>query len=365
MTGTSIVREIIWPENLLSRWPGGSRSIAFSKRTFLRGTYPALIRMWAAKQVARAIWHIHQQCPLDLVQATNCLALGFALRKNGRVPLITRVANYQPLLRSADGRQRSFSTTLCDWLEVKQVLDSDASFAPSHLLARTYEKLEGHRLAIIPTPIDETCNLSVDDSFYKANLAKKKYLLFFGEVSRLKGADLVIDLLPGILQAYPDLTVVFIGEQAKISGKNAFDVVADRTIAFAHRVFCFPPIPKKLLFPVIQHAVAVLIPSRADNHPNACLEAQALGKIVIGTRDSSLDEMVSDGVTGFLAENGHSQSLREAIERVLNMSEEQRLEMEAAVLAHTRRIHQEDRIGILEKFYYDVIGNFRMHQVRK
>lgn len=361
--GDIYVRELIWPENLLSRWPGGSRSITFSKRTFLRGTYPALIRMWAAKQVEHAVWHIHEQNPLDLIQATNCLALGFALRKNRRIPLITRVANYQPLLRSAGGRQRSFSTTLCDWLEVKQVLDSDASFAPSAFLATAYEKLEGHRLTVIPSPM-EPLDLYIDDSFYKANLDEKKYLLFAGEISRLKGADLVIDLLPGILQAYPDLTVVFIGEQTKISGRNAFDVVADRTAAFAHRVFCFPPIPKKFLFPVIQHAVAVLIPSRADNYPNACLEAQALGKIVIGTRDSSLDEMVGDGITGFLAENGSSQSLREAIERVLNMSEEQRLEMEAVVLANVQRIYQEDRIGNLEKFYYDVISNFRTHQVR-
>jgi glycosyltransferase involved in cell wall biosynthesis len=48
----------------------------------------------------------------------------------------------------------------------------------------------------------------------------------------------------------------------------------------------------------------VVTPSRVDNCPNTCLEAQALGKIVIGTRQSSLEELVDHGVTGFLAEPG-------------------------------------------------------------
>jgi predicted membrane GTPase involved in stress response len=34
------------------------------------------------------------------------------------------------------------------------------------------------------------------------------------------------------------------------------------------------------------------MPSRVDNYPNACLEALSLGVPVIGTYDSSLDEMI-------------------------------------------------------------------------
>lgn len=356
-----LVHELAWPENLFTRWPGGSTLSSFAKRTFLRGTYPALMRIWAAKQVERAVWRIHRRSPFDLLQATNCLALGFALRRNGKIPLVTRVANYQPLWRSADDRQRSFSTTLCDWLEVKQVFDSDASFAPSDLLAKTYARLEAHRLEVIPTPVDPP-DLVLDDTFYKENLEGKRYLLFFGGISRLKGADLLAELLPIILQDHLDLSMVFVGEQSRISGKDAFDVILEKGKGFEGRVFCFSPLPKKLLFPVIRHALAILLPSRADNYPNACLEAQALGKIVIATRDSSLDEMVSDEVTGFLAENGSVDSLREAIERFLNLSETQRLQMEAAVRDNTQRVYQEDRVGILEKFYYNVVRDFKTHR---
>jgi len=352
------IHELLWPEHLLTRVPGGVLVSNIAKRTFLRGTYPSLIRLWAARRVAHAVWDIHRTIPFDVIQSVNNFSLGFALRNNGKIPLITRISNYQPLWRSADNRHRLFSAAICDWFEVKQVIDSDASFAPSEFLARAYARLEAHQMAVIPTPIDPP-DLVLDNSFYKERLAGKKYLLYFSALSRIKGADLLADAMPSILPSHPDLSVVFIGEQRKILGRNALDVILEKNKGFEDHVIHFAPIPKKLLFPVIQHALAVVIPSRTDNFPNVCLEAQAMGKIVIATRDSSLEEMVSDGTTGFLAENGDVASLQTAIERLLNLNEAQRLQMEDAVRAHAQSIYEDDRVGKLEQLYLDVVSAYR------
>ena len=72
-------------------------------------------------------------------------------------------------------------------------------------------------------------------------------------------------------------------------------------------------------------------------------EAQALGVPVVGTRDSSLDEMIVEGETGYLAENGDGESLCAAIERLLGQTEGERERMKEAILAKLRAETQAER----------------------
>lgn len=52
-----------------------------------------------------------------------------------------------------------------------------------------------------------------------------------------------------------------------------------------------------------------------------------LGKIVIGTDGSSLEQFIRDGKNGFLAEIGKPESLYKCIKKVLNLSNEQKQEI--------------------------------------
>jgi len=75
--------------------------------------------------------------------------------------------------------------------------------------------------------------------------------------------------------------------------------------------------PHASLYPIIDHAEAVVLPSRIDNFPNACIEAMSRGKIVVGTRGASFDQLIEDGVSGLLCEIDDRESLLAAIERAL------------------------------------------------
>jgi glycosyltransferase involved in cell wall biosynthesis len=57
----------------------------------------------------------------------------------------------------------------------------------------------------------------------------------------------------------------------------------------------------------------VVLPSLIDNLPNACLEAMALGKPVVGTRGASFEEMIRDGETGFLVPAGDAEALADTL----------------------------------------------------
>jgi len=88
-----------------------------------------------------------------------------------------------------------------------------------------------------------------------------------------------------------------------------------------------------------------------DNYPNACLEAQALGVPVVGTYGSSLDEMIVDGETGLLADNGDPKAIAHAIERLLAQSTEEARAMRERCLKATEAARVEDRIGQLVSLY--------------
>lgn len=64
-------------------------------------------------------------------------------------------------------------------------------------------------------------------------------------------------------------------------------------------------------------ADVMVIPSRLDNFPNTGLEAHACGTPVVAFRYSGLTDVVTDGITGMLAEPFEPESLAQAILMVI------------------------------------------------
>jgi glycosyltransferase involved in cell wall biosynthesis len=331
----------------------------------LGAVVPAGEEVLSSRRLAAAVWRIHRTEPFDLLQASSFRSPGYALRRNGRVPLVCRVSSYTPMVRSADGRRCRPSEYLTDWLELRQVLDADAAFAPSRLMADAFARNAGFEPEVLRTPADLSLTSGLDSSYYDAHLAGMPYLLFFGSLCRLKGTDLVAEIIPAIAQKHPRLQLVFVGrDNCMPDGSRVLDLLRSRAGEHAARVRYQPALAKPQLGPVIANALGALMPSRVDNYPNTCLEAQAFGVPVVGSRDSSLEEMISDGETGFLVQNGSAASLLEGIERLLRLTPDERLAMKAGILARAEAEQAEDRVGQLIAFYEGVIARFRAQGTR-
>jgi glycosyltransferase involved in cell wall biosynthesis len=112
--------------------------------------------------------------------------------------------------------------------------------------------------------------------------------------------------------------------------------------------------PHPRLYPVIAGSRLVVLPSLVDNLPNACLEAMALQKAVVGTYGTSFDELLTDGVTGFLVPPGDPRALAEKLNAAWNHPA-----LDGIGRAAAERVKEFDpqiTIPILEDYFRSIIG---------
>lgn len=313
-----------------------------------------------SRALVRALIAQHNVRPFDIVQASSYGGVGWAAGGTLPIPLVVRISSFTPLLREAYGRRPTSGEIAADRIELEAIRKADAIFGPSRFMLDTLSRAEGVKGEWIPSPFIQPSGAE-DSTLYDSELIGRRYLLFFGTLSRIKGVDLLVEALPPILSAHPELHAVYVGRDDGLpDGRTCREFIERHTSAFRTRTHILDRQPQPRLIPIIRNADFIVLPSRMDNYPNTCLEAQALGKIVVGTRGSSLDEMIDDGVTGFLAANGSIQSLRETIQRTLSLSESARDAMQAAIFDLRSQRNPVDKVTSLANFFERTISHFKV-----
>ena len=314
----------------------------------------------SAEKIEKQIWNIYSSYPIDVIQVSSYKTPGYTLVKNGVIPVICRISSYSPMLRSAFGSTKSLVDCILDFMEVQQIINADVSFVPSKFMASLYSRMENYQPQVLQSPLDEK-SVNEDFSLYERILKNKKYFLFFSWLNAVKGVDLIAEVMPRILEQYPDIHFVFIGGNHYLPRKNSrsLDYIYSCNTKNRDRIIYHEPISKPLLYGILINAFAVLIPSRVDNLPNACLEAFQYGIPVIGSNHSSIEEMVEDGKTGLLFENGDANSLFKALDRLLKMTQKELKHMRNNIISKTHQINSEDRNQKLINLYMKAIREYK------
>ena len=265
-------------------------------------------------KVYRKLRLLNAQSPFQLVQFPNYSCCGLFSMLFLRVPHVLRASSYQPTLNEAIGIRRTLNSRIVKRLEGLQFRLSPHVFAPSHTLQRMLaNKAQLARTRVIRTPFYvETRDW--ETSVYDRFLHGKKYLLFFGRFQLHKGFHTLAQALPRFLERYPDAYVALVGRDMGSSlAPSMADYAREHCGSFAQRFVVLERLPHHQLYPVIAGAHLIALPSLIENLPNACLEAMGLGKVVIGTANTSFDELISDGATGFLVPPNNPGALAEKI----------------------------------------------------
>ena len=268
-------------------------------------------------KVRRELRRLHAERPFHLFQFPSYSLCGLVsmLRRLG-VPHVLRASSYQPELNEVLRVGWSPDARAVELLEALQFRLSRHVYAPSHALRRTLAARGGVRdVRVIRSPFYPETD-ERDDSVYGRHLRGKKYLLFFGRFQLHKGFHTLADALPRFLERCPDAHAALVGRDGPTAlAPSMADYARGRCGRFAERLVMPGILPHSQLYPVVEGARLVVLPSLLDNFPNACLEAMGLGKAVVGTAGTSLDELITEGKTGFLVPPDDPGALADALVR--------------------------------------------------
>ncbi len=133
--------------------------------------------------------------------------------------------------------------------------------------------------------------------------------VYFGRIEPRKGVANLIEAFRHL----PELRLRLIGADTPFSpyGKSLRTWLERR---LPSNVRFEGPLPRpELLRHLADPKVVCILPSRFENWPNACLEAMALGRIVIGSQHGGMAEMIEPGVSGFLTDGTDPEAIRRTI----------------------------------------------------
>ena len=127
-------------------------------------------------------------------------------------------------------------------------------------------------------------------------------LLFVGNLSRRKGADLLGPIMEKLGEPFQ------LNYTAGLRGSKRYH--------YPPNMIPLGSLSEEKLIKAYQNCDALLFPSRFEGFGYAALEAMACGKPVIASNSSSLPEVVENGVTGVLCADGDVEALVAACVRL-------------------------------------------------
>ncbi len=279
-----------------------------------------------AREVAATIARIPGQ--LDIVQACEwgAEAFWYALTPHRRAPLVTRLATPLFVVRQLNetGSQRTLRRgLLTSAMERAQTLRSDGIISPTRALATIVCEgwhIPPERVTVVPTGASLGLTEIPDEAPIPDIVRGSEYLLYFGRLERRKGVHILGAALPAVLDAHPTLKAVFVGEDLTYEGQPMADVIRGLCATHADRLIFLPRMAQRELFPIIRATRLVVLPSLWENLANTCLEAMQLGRPVVATWGCGFEEVIEDGVSGFLAPPGDAEALATRILAALENS---------------------------------------------
>ena len=317
---------------------------------------------WNSYKINKKIKAIHREDKVDMVQYCHLSALGLFRTK---IPSVVRMSSFGPtmqLISAVDfqpGKGRLQINAL-DKLNMIAMKRADGIFAPSILNARLVERIVGIKVNVLETPA-----MGVDCDKIKnvpMELAGKKYFLFFGTMSGIKGLKTIVNAIYQILDKNPGFDFVFVGKDCGVSMKEgvkspAIKKLKEAAKEYGNRIIYLQTIKdRERLNSIIYHASLCILPYRLENLPNTCIEAMELGQIVISTYKSGISQLIRDGYNGFLVEQNDEEALVNKISEVLQLSCEEKKRISKNAQKRVAKMSPENFYQYMMQYYEDVMS---------
>ena len=304
-----------------------------------------------------AVWKIHRRRRVDIVQSVN--TYGLALFRLKSIPYIVRVSDHPPLWSGANKEKYDFEACLKtkridEEIQFTALKRADAIIAPSSLMNKLVKYKTGRTAYTVESPV-------CVDNYGTLNLQEKEltadgYWVTYSAMIYRKSLLMLSELIETLLDEYPNMKYVVIGRDREVYYKQNFIMASEmfnkNIIKNKNRfIFMGEISDRKRLFSIIKNARICILPTRMDNLPNTVLEAMALGKIVISSDKTSVEQLITDGYNGFLTKIDHGGELHEKIQYVMRMPEEERKVIEERAQERVKGLTPSNIYGQLMEIY--------------
>jgi spore coat protein SA len=160
----------------------------------------------------------------------------------------------------------------------------------------------------------------------------KRYLLYVGRLTAIKGVHILIAAFRQIYEAMPNVRLIITGSSFFAgAAKTAYEQELVRMAESVREAIVFTGFLQHEKLRYLYSAVdVVVLPSVwQDPCPLVALEAMASGTCLVSSSVGGVPELVENGINGVLVEPGDARTLAKKICAVLSMPEKMR-EMETA-----------------------------------
>ena len=299
---------------------------------------------------------INKSVKFDVIQVANVMAVGLFFRWERKIPVVTRMSSYRPFWDTAAGIPQTAGVKLRWFMERLAVTGTRYLYAPTHFVAGQVQKGYGiDRVDTIETPFFVEQPVS-DLSIFEQHAKEKSYILFFGRMTQMKGVHILVDALPEVLQKFGEMNVFFIGGSGPAPDSRPMtEYIRDKLKKFGDRITILESMRHDKLYPFIENAKVVVLPSLIDNLPNTCLEAMGLGKVIVATTGSCFEQIIENNVSGILVSPQEPVALAEGISQAWQLSERDWLSMEKQAQKSIEKLHPTQAIPKLIDYYQNVI----------
>lgn len=320
-----------------------------------------------AKNVWRSIWYnrkvadINKENKVDVVQSVN--TYGLSLFRLKTIPYVIRLSSYPALWGAAERECFDFVSSLKarrldEELQLLAIKNADAIVSPSYLIGDITQERVHRNIEVVESPvlIPKECSLELKEDM----LASNKYFVTYGALANRKSIHMLTEVIDDILEKYKDMKYVMIGRDQLIRHNGDYAMVSkilDENIRRNKDRFVFMGeiSDRNRLFSIVNHASCCILPTRIDNLPNTVLEAMALGKIVISSDKTSVEQLIMDGYNGFLTKVDDREELLQKINYVMNLPEHKKEEIGQQAKRRTESLEPEYVYKKMMKIYEDVL----------
>lgn len=224
------------------------------------------------------------------------------LKMLGKKIILSYQYDYETTTQTDCGGIKGFTASFRERLSI---LSSDVIIATTvELENKAREVYKKDAVCLIPNFVDTSKFIPLE---------KEKFVLYAGRIYWHKGLDYLLEAFAKIESEYPDLLL-------KLAGSGNIEEYRDKARKLGiENIRFLGPIDNSVLAEIMGKAKIFVLPTvTREGNPKALIEAMACGCACIATDVKGNRELIKDGINGLLAKPEDSQSLIEAIRKVLS-----------------------------------------------